>query len=1486
MLDWMKKLFNKEEEQTAMNKEVPKQIESQPKIPRVNHYTEAREAQMASRNAGKCRFPLVPDNGFDEEDESEVNRFEEQPVQGVAYEEPTAQRGIKVERSRRPYVEKVVSTYEEPEVQYEPVRESVVKKASAPSQESNRRPFRPTEMISPIYGYNRPSVEKKVEKQEEVKEREDLEISVEGKAVVDAWLEKKGYKLSDFSEGQATSSAPGEVVEQKGQQSKKEEKSVVDQWLEKNGYEIERQVPLVEEKEVIKEMSTPQEVSADELLHKTVAEQMESAKLEKDVVVLNENNLQEELVASKVEHEDTILSEEIKRNTEIKQPTIEVEKQAPEESVIVKAEEKLEETIIVEIPEELEEVEVITETEELEEVEVITETEELEEVEVITETEELEEVEVIAETEEPEELIAETEESEEVEVIAETEELEEVEVIAETEESEEVEVIAETEELEEVEVIAETEESEEVEVIAETEESEEVEVIAETEESEEVEVIAETEESEEVEVIAETEESEEVEVIAETEESEEVEVIAETEESEEVEVIAETEESEEVEVIAEAEESEEVEVIAETEESEEVEVIAETEESEEVEVIAEAEESEEVEVIAETEELEEVEVIAETEELEEVEVIAETEELEEVEVIAETEELEEVEVIAETEELEEVEVIAETEELEEVEVIAETKAPVVETFVALEEIQQEDEVIEQNSEFIHVAEADEQTKNDVQSFANVLIAETEENKRVEEEAPVVEEQSVEEEVPVVEEQPVVKKEEPKREKKRHVPFNVVMLKQDRTRLMERHAARANAMQPSANVRVENKPVQQEVAEPQVEEQPMQQVVVESQVEESPVQQVVAEPQVEEQPMQQVVVESQVEESPVQQVVAEPQVEEQPMQQVVAEPQVEESPVQQAVAEPQVEEQPMQQVVAEPQVEEQPMQQVVVEPQVEESPVQQAVAEPQVEEQPMQQVVAEPQVEEQPMQQVVAEPQVEEQPMQQVVVEQVQKPISSTEVKEKAYVVNQRENDMRNVLHTPPTYTVPPLALLSIPQQTALDNTEWLEEQKELLDTTFNNFHVGAHVINVSQGPAVTRFEVQPDPGVKVNKITNLSDDIKLSLAAKDIRIEAPIPGKSAIGIEVPNKESKPVFLREILRSPVFTKSESPLTVALGLDISGDPIVTDIRKMPHGLIAGATGSGKSVCINAILTSILYKAKPHEVKLMLIDPKMVELAPYNSVPHLVAPVITDVKAATAALKWAVEEMERRYELFAHAGARDLTRYNTIVSEREIPGETLPYIVIVIDELADLMMVAPGDVEEAICRIAQKARACGIHLLVATQRPSVDVITGLIKSNIPTRIAFTVSSQVDSRTIIDIGGAEKLLGRGDMLFLGNGTSKPVRIQGVYVSDDEIEKTVDHVRKQMKPNYLFKQEDLLAKTEQAESEDELFFDACQFVVEQGGASTSSVQRKFRIGYNRAARLIEEMESQGIISEGRGTKPRDVLISEDEFAAMQETNV
>ncbi|WP_445661552.1 DNA translocase FtsK [Bacillus sp. FSL P2-0099] len=938
----------------------------------------------------------------------------------------------------------------------------------------------------------------------------------------------------------------------------------------------------------------------------------------------------------------------------------------------------------------------------------------------------------------------------------------------ELEKSEEVtEEVVELEETKEAtEEVVELEKSEEVtEEVAELEEAEEAEEVVELEEAEEAEEVVELEKSEEAtEEVAELEEDKEAEEVVELEESEEAEEVVELEKSEEAtEEVVELEEAKEAEEVVELEETEEAtEEVVELEKSEEAtEEVVELEEAKEAEEVVELEETEEAtEEVVELEKPEEAtEEVVELEETEEaIEEVAELEEAEEAaEEVVELEKSEEA-----TEEVAELEGTKEEEPTSQETVIEETmNTDLVEnTPVAEQPVISQQETItfkEESEVFVPVSETDEQTKKDVQNFANVLVEEAEEKKQV------------------AEEQPALQIEEPKREKKRHVPFNVVMLKQDRKKLMERHAARTNVMQSTVSERVEEKPMQQVVVEPQAEEKPMQQMVVD------------------------------------------------------------------------------------PQVEEKPVQQVVVDPQVEESPVQQVVVEAQVEEKPMQQVV---------------------------VAGQVQEPISSTEVQEKAYVVNQKENDMRNVLQAPPKYELPPLTLLSIPQQAALDNTEWLEEQEELLNTTFNNFHVGAHVINVSQGPAVTRFEVQPDPGVKVNKITNLSDDIKLSLAAKDIRIEAPIPGKSAIGIEVPNKESKPVFLREILRSPVFTKSESPLTVALGLDISGDPIVTDIRKMPHGLIAGATGSGKSVCINAILTSILYKAKPHEVKLILIDPKMVELAPYNSVPHLVAPVITDVKAATAALKWAVEEMERRYELFAHAGARDLTRYNTIVSGREIPGETLPYIVIVIDELADLMMVAPGDVEEAICRIAQKARACGIHLLVATQRPSVDVITGLIKSNIPTRIAFTVSSQVDSRTIIDIGGAEKLLGRGDMLFLGNGTSKPVRVQGVYVSDDEIERTVDHVKKQMKPNYLFKQEDLLAKSEQSESEDELFFDACQFVVEQGGASTSSVQRKFRIGYNRAARLIEEMESQGIISEGRGTKPRDVLISEDEFAAMQETNV
>ena len=471
------------------------------------------------------------------------------------------------------------------------------------------------------------------------------------------------------------------------------------------------------------------------------------------------------------------------------------------------------------------------------------------------------------------------------------------------------------------------------------------------------------------------------------------------------------------------------------------------------------------------------------------------------------------------------------------------------------------------------------------------------------------------------------------------------------------------------------------------------------------------------------------------------------------------------------------------------------------------------------------------------------------------------------------------------YEFPPFQLLT-PPAIVEDNGNWIEELKDLLDTTLENFNVGARVVNVTQGPSVTRFEVQPEPGVKVNKITNLSDDIKLSLAARDIRMEAPIPGKHTIGIEVPNKKSRPVFLSEIVNNPEFARQDSPLTAALGLDISGKPIVTDLRKMPHGLIAGATGSGKSVCINTILVSLLYKARPEELKLLLIDPKMVELAPYNRIPHLVSPVITDVKAATAALKWAVEEMDRRYELFAHTGVRDIGRFNDLAEKHKQYADKLPYIVIVIDELADLMMMSPADVEEAICRIAQKARACGIHLIIATQRPSVDVITGLIKANIPTRIAFSVSSQVDSRTIIDMSGAEKLLGRGDMLFLENGSSKPVRLQGTFVSDEEIDEVVSHVRNQSEPHYLFEQEELLKKTQVMEEEDELFYEACEFVVEHGGASSSSLQRRFKIGYNRAARLIDIMEQQGFISEARGSKPRDVLITEAELETLQEVKM
>lgn len=468
----------------------------------------------------------------------------------------------------------------------------------------------------------------------------------------------------------------------------------------------------------------------------------------------------------------------------------------------------------------------------------------------------------------------------------------------------------------------------------------------------------------------------------------------------------------------------------------------------------------------------------------------------------------------------------------------------------------------------------------------------------------------------------------------------------------------------------------------------------------------------------------------------------------------------------------------------------------------------------------------------------------------------------------------------PGYIFPRERYLVPPEQKTQDN-EWMSMQAARLIESLSYFQVKAEIVNMVQGPAVTQFEITVGQGTKVSKIRNLADDLKLALAAKDIRIQAPIPGKSSIGIEIPNQTSRPVRLSEVVGSSNFTDSDSPLEAALGLDLTGTPITIDLRKMPHGLIAGATGSGKSVCINSLLISLLYKATPKELNLLLIDPKMVELAPFNHIPHLVSPVITDVKAATAALKWAVEEMERRYQLFAHTGVRDITRYNAMAEEKRQFAQKMPYLLIVIDELADLMMMAPTEVEESICRIAQKARACGIHLVVATQRPSVDVITGLIKANIPTRIAFSVSSQIDSRTILDVQGAERLLGRGDMLYLGNGMSAPIRIQGTYVTDEEMEEIIEHARSQGEPSYLFEQEELVRRLEVAEDQDELFEEACRFILEQGSASTSLLQRKFHIGYNRAARLVDLMEQHGYVSESRGSKAREVFITENDLQLL-----
>ena len=484
------------------------------------------------------------------------------------------------------------------------------------------------------------------------------------------------------------------------------------------------------------------------------------------------------------------------------------------------------------------------------------------------------------------------------------------------------------------------------------------------------------------------------------------------------------------------------------------------------------------------------------------------------------------------------------------------------------------------------------------------------------------------------------------------------------------------------------------------------------------------------------------------------------------------------------------------------------------------------------------------------------------------------------------------------YQYPPITLLNeVKTDSEVSIKSELESTAAKLVDVLKSFGVETRIMDISRGPTVTRYELQPCAGVKISKITNLADDIALNLAAAGVRIEAPIPNKAAVGIEVPNKVTNTVSVREIIESTAFTNSKSKLTVAMGKDIAGNPIVTDIAKMPHGLIAGQTGSGKSVCINSIIMSILYKATPDEVKLLMIDPKVVELGIYNGIPHLLVPVVTDPRKASGALGWAVTEMEKRYRLFADNNVRDLVGFNRLC-ELDSDLQKLPQIVIIIDELADLMMTAPGEVEDSINRIAAKARAAGMHLLIATQRPSVDVVTGVIKANVPTRIAFAVASQIDSRTILDIGGAEKLLGRGDMLFNPVGASKPARLQGCFVSDDEVEKVVDYVKGNRFSEYSDEIQGEIERLAAAQKkgkgsagsdnsdgdsdEDPMLFEAIKVVVEIGQASTSLLQRKLKLGYGRASRIIDQMEARGIIGPYEGAKPRQVLISSAEWMERQ----
>ena len=481
------------------------------------------------------------------------------------------------------------------------------------------------------------------------------------------------------------------------------------------------------------------------------------------------------------------------------------------------------------------------------------------------------------------------------------------------------------------------------------------------------------------------------------------------------------------------------------------------------------------------------------------------------------------------------------------------------------------------------------------------------------------------------------------------------------------------------------------------------------------------------------------------------------------------------------------------------------------------------------------------------------------------------------------------------YQYPPIELLSKGEKKAIKGgAKALADVATKLQKTLYSFGVQAKVENVTVGPAITRYELKPAEGVRVSKIANLADDIALNLAAETIRIEAPIPGKQAVGIEVPNQEKEMVHLREVLESDEFEDSKSKMSVALGKDVAGKVIIADMAKMPHTLIAGSTGSGKSVCINTIITSIIYKAKPSEVKLVMVDPKVVELSVYNGIPHLLIPVVTDPKKAAGALAWAVQEMDNRYNLFAQKGVRDLKGYNALVEKEEGTGK-LPQILIIIDELADLMMVAAKDVEDSICRLAQKARAAGMHLIIATQRPSVDVITGIIKANIPSRIAFAVSSQVDSRTILDQVGAEKLLGKGDMLFYPTGATKPTRIQGAFVSDEEVEKIVSFVKSNGEATY---NEDILDTIENSgkpdkeiqevnskesgDKTDEHLMEAIELVIETGQASTSFIQRRFNVGYARAGRIIDQMEERGVISGYQGSKPRQVLMSKEQWEELK----